>query len=308
MLESLPFPFCHLSENQNLKMQCAIIQMISQPKLYISSSSTFYYYPFYLYVTGTLISVGYDNVTPSQYPGTWNLKKVFFMASVLAAVALSSSLLLLCLCLNSWDHNSVLKMLGLGKLTYGQITTVIYLKVSVSDFLTLFSARTHDGFFWSSMPSPILLIAAIFALSLSTIISCVWPASTPDGIEALGLGYKDPKTLALFVWIYCILWWFVQDICKVMTYQAMERNNIFGVNDSSGLRRNAKSLAATSDDHISPSVSIFIDEIDEGNEGRNPLFTEDYKNGSNESPEYRNTGPTHKGHSRLKDMTNEASM
>ena len=230
---------------------------------------------------------------PSQYPGTWNLRKVFLMASLLALVALSSSLLLLYLCLSSWDDSSVLKIFGIGSLTYGQITTVIYLKVSVSDFLTLFSARTHDGFFWSSTPSYILMTAAVFALSLSTLIACAWPASTPDGIAALGLGYRDPKTLALFVWVYCILWWFVQDLCKVLLYKFMERHNIFGVNDSSGHRRNAAKALVESEDNTSQSVSILIDEIDDANEGRNPIFNDHVKG----SQEYRKTG-----HSRLTEM------
>ena len=45
---------------------------------------------------------------------------------------------------------------GLGNLSYGQITTAVYLKVSVSDFLTLFSSRTGGNWFWSSRPSSIL--------------------------------------------------------------------------------------------------------------------------------------------------------
>ena len=218
-----------------------------------------------------MISVGYDYVNPSQYPGVWNLKKVFLMSSVLAVVALLSSLILLYLCLNSWNANSLLKGFGVGNLTYGQITTVIYLKVSVSDFLTLFSARTHDGFFWSSMPSPILLVASVFALSLSTLIALVWPDSQPDGISALGLGYKNPKTLAIFVWIYCLVWWMVQDASKVLLYKCMEKNASFGSNDSSGLRRNMN--AHKNDKNSVTEMTLVINEMDTATEGRNPLFT-----------------------------------
>jgi H+-transporting ATPase len=98
---------------------------------------------------GTLISIGYDNVNPSRYPNTWNLPVLFLVSSVLAGVALFSSLILLYILLDSWNDGSFLKSMGLGDLTYGQVTTAMYLKVSISDFLTLFSARTHDGFFWS---------------------------------------------------------------------------------------------------------------------------------------------------------------
>ena len=181
---------------------------------------------------GTLISIGYDNVSPSRYPNEWNLPVLFTIASVLAFVALISSLLLLYLALDSWNEEGFWWNTFGGGLSYGQITTIVYLKVSVSDFLTLFSARTHDGFFWSSTPSPILLVAACFALTLSTILACVWPASYPDGMYALGLAERKPYTLAFWVWLYCIVFWFIQDLCKVITYAILEKYNIFGINDT----------------------------------------------------------------------------
>lgn len=181
---------------------------------------------------GTLISIGYDNVNPSRYPNVWNLPVLFLVSSVLAAVALFSSLILLYLCLNSWNDDALLYKWGIGKLSYGQITTIMYLKVSISDFLTLFSARTHDGFFWSSTPSPILLVAALFSLTLSTILACSWPDSNVDDQDVIGLGRRDPKAMALYVWLYCIFWWFVQDASKVLLYWWMEKYNILGINDS----------------------------------------------------------------------------
>lgn len=68
-----------------------------------------------------------------------------------------------------------------------QITTMIYMKVSISDFLTLFSARTHEEFFFQSRPAAILVIAAGLALSLSTILACVWPAGELDEVPIEGL-------------------------------------------------------------------------------------------------------------------------
>lgn len=178
---------------------------------------------------GTLISIGYDNVTPSRYPNEWNLRAIFTISSVLAGVALLSSVLILFFCLDSWNKNSLFQRWGLGGLSYGQVTTVMYLKVSISDFLTLFSARTHDGYFWSSTPSTILLVAAGFALSLSTVLAVAWPSSDVDGMYVLGLGRREPKALAFYVWVYCIFWWFVQDFAKVVVYRFLNRYNIFGI-------------------------------------------------------------------------------
>mmetsp|Transcript_5866 Transcript_5866/g.9658 ORF Transcript_5866/g.9658 Transcript_5866/m.9658 type:complete len:582 (-) Transcript_5866:292-2037(-) len=181
---------------------------------------------------GTLISIGYDNVIPSKYPNVWNLPVLFLVSSVLAGVALLSSLLLLYWLLDSWNTDSLLYTMGIGEIGYGQITTAMYLKVSISDFLTLFSARTHDGFFWSSTPSPILLVAAIFSLILSTILACFWPDGQVDQQEVVGLAYNKPHEFAIYVWIYCVFWWLVQDFAKVATYWWMETYNILGINDS----------------------------------------------------------------------------
>eukprot|EP01038_Epipyxis_sp_PR26KG_P014289 gene14289-19169_t len=106
---------------------------------------------------GTLIAIGYDHVVARQTPEKWNLRVLFLVSSILAGVALISSLLLLGLMLDSWHKKHFFQNVGLGGLSYGQIITSIYLKVSISDFLTLFSARTNENFFWTTAPAPILL-------------------------------------------------------------------------------------------------------------------------------------------------------
>jgi H+-transporting ATPase len=181
---------------------------------------------------GTLISIGYDNVTPSKYPNVWNLPVLFTVASVLAFVALISSIILLYFLLDSWNSGSVFQKIGLDGVSYGQVTTAMYLKVSISDFLTLFSARTHDGFFWSSTPSPILLTAACFSLFLSTLLACFWPTGNVDDQYVVGLADRKPKELAVYIWLYCIFWWFIQDGAKVILYYFLKKYNVFGINDS----------------------------------------------------------------------------
>jgi H+-transporting ATPase len=81
---------------------------------------------------GTLIAIGYDNVQPQQTPTVWNLRVLFTVGIVLASIACISSLLLLSLSLNSWQEGSVYQMIGLGGISYGQVTTSIYLKVHLS--------------------------------------------------------------------------------------------------------------------------------------------------------------------------------
>lgn len=181
---------------------------------------------------GTLIAIGYDNVEPPQTPGVWNLYVLFTIGIVLASTACISSLLLLYISLDSWRANSFYQIINLGGISYGQITTSIFLKVAVSDFLTLFSARAGEKWFWESKPAPILLVAASLALSMSTLLAYIWPMSRPDGIPTLGLGRKSPHILPLFIWLYCIVSWIIQDAVKVYTFKLLKRYNLFGYNDS----------------------------------------------------------------------------
>jgi len=181
---------------------------------------------------GTLIAIGYDHVQPRQSPEKWNLPVLFLVSSMLAGVACISSLLILGLSLDSWTPGHLYQNWGIGGLSYGQVTTTIYLKVSVSDFLTLFSARTGDNFFWTTAPAKILLGAGCIALTSSTILACAWPASYPDKIYSLGLARRQPYGLAAMIWLYCIVWWFIQDFVKVMTYRVIIKYNLFGYNDT----------------------------------------------------------------------------
>lgn len=110
--------------------------------------------------------------------------------------------------------------------------TSIYLKVSVSDFLTLFSARSGEDYFWTSRPAPILLAAAAFSLGLSTILACSWPEGTVDDVYSIGLEYREPKSLAFVIWLYCIAWWLIQDVAKVWFYKLMKYHNWFSWNQT----------------------------------------------------------------------------
>ena len=173
---------------------------------------------------GTLIAIGYDNVVPPSTPAVWNLRVLFVVGIVLAGVACASSLLLLFFSLESWQPGSFYERIGLGGLSYGQITTSIFLKVAVSDFLTLFSARAGENWFWTSRPAPILIAAAAMALSCSTLVACVWPMSRPDGIPSLGLGRRSPHMLPFFIWAYCIVWWFIQVMPITLPMFSLEKN------------------------------------------------------------------------------------
>merc|ERR1711972_771091 len=181
---------------------------------------------------GTLITIGYDLAVAPKTPPKWNLPFLFSMAFVQAFVAMISSVNLLYILLHSWDEGSMMKRLGLGGISYGKITSSIYLKVSVSDFLTLFSARAGGDWFFMVKPAPILLCGAMIALTCSTCFAMFWPKSYPDGIQTEGLVESPPYSLEVFVWGWSLSWWFAEDAAKVFCRWIVHKHNIFDINNT----------------------------------------------------------------------------
>jgi len=181
---------------------------------------------------GTLITIGYDLAVAPKTPPKWNLPFLFSMAFVQAFVAMISSVNLLYILLHSWDEGSLMRQLGLGGISYGKITSSIYLKVSVSDFLTLFSARAGGDWFFMVKPAPILLCGAMIALSCSTCFAMFWPKSYPDGIQTEGLVESPPYMLEVFVWSWSLTWWLVEDAAKVLCRWITHKYNIFDINNT----------------------------------------------------------------------------
>merc|ERR1712023_319680 len=179
---------------------------------------------------GTLITIGYDLAVAPKTPPIWNMPFLFSMAFVQSFVAMISSVNLLHILLHSWDEGSMMRSLGLGGISYGKITSSIYLKVSVSDFLTLFSARAGGDWFFMVKPAPILLLGAMIALSCSTCFAMFWPKSYPDGIQTEGLVESPPYMLEVFVWSWSLTWWLAEDAAKVFCRWIVHKYNIFDIN------------------------------------------------------------------------------
>ena len=197
---------------------------------------------------GTLISIAYDNASPKLHPEQWNLWALFAVSSVLGAVACLSSILLLYLCLSSWNPSGVFQLTGLGGLHYGQVTTALFLKVAISDFLTLFSARAGEVWIWQSCPSWVLVCAASASLIFSTGLAVGFPLTTIDGIQVLGLGRRSPVLLALYIWLYCLFFLLIQDAAKVLSFYIMRRYNLFNYQYAGHLQKLTQLVQSHQDD------------------------------------------------------------
>jgi len=70
---------------------------------------------------------------------------------------------------------------------------MMYMKISLSDFMTVFAARTRKPFY-SRAPGGLLLAAATFALGSSTLLSRYWPFPELKPLEWSLLGYVRAET------------------------------------------------------------------------------------------------------------------
>ena len=180
---------------------------------------SYFYIPVIALVTitilndGTIISVAYDNVHASQLPEKWDLNVLYIVSSSIGLTALASSLVLLSYALSSSDPNSQWAAAGLPQLTYGEIQTLMYLKISLSDYFSVFNSRTK-GWLWTRAPSVILVGAFVLATGASTWLSVYWP---------FGNGMKGISwALAGYCWLYVTFWAIVQDAAKVLTYAILQ--------------------------------------------------------------------------------------
>ena len=99
-----------------------------------------------------------------------------------------------------------------------ELRTIIYLKVSISDFLTLFCARTRTWFFMRRV-GKLLGGAAVIAMTMSTLLSLFWDSIFGGlGASANMQGLRFSNGACISVWIYCLVWFIFQDVCKVYSY------------------------------------------------------------------------------------------
>lgn len=67
----------------------------------------------------------------------------------------------------------------------------------------------------------------MLSLTISTVLACAWPEGMLDRIPVMGLARGDYKLMPLWVWMYCLLFWFIQDSLKVSCLLLIQRYHLF---------------------------------------------------------------------------------
>jgi H+-transporting ATPase len=147
---------------------------------------------------GAIQSIAYDNVKYSNKPEAWNMRVVLGISTVLGVIGTVAIFGLFYLSLEVFH------------LDRAHTQTMMYLKMSVAGHLTIFLTRTR-GPFWSIRPARILLIAVFGTQAIATLIAVYGLFMTP-------LGWK----YAGFVWLYALVWFFVNDRVKLLAYRIFD--------------------------------------------------------------------------------------
>eukprot|EP00753_Platysulcus_tardus_P019335 PLAT7096.1.p1 GENE.PLAT7096.1~~PLAT7096.1.p1 ORF type:complete len:1023 (+),score=497.92 PLAT7096.1:26-3094(+) len=201
---------------------------------------------------GTIISIAYDNVVGGPKPEAWDLPIVCATSAVLGGLAVFFSYFLLYLSKQPhfWD------LFGLPVPAVAQARAMIYLQLSLSGQLTVFCARTRGFAINPSAerrPAAILMGAFMVAQTISTLLA-TYPLQVLSPL--MGLAYNGPQQFknhltkdgkpftleemlekypsqvdfsdvdagqgwgfVLFIWVYALLCFLVQDVAKVAFYQ-----------------------------------------------------------------------------------------
>ena len=149
-----------------------------------------------------IMTIAYDNVRYSDQPEKWNMRTVLGIATILGIIGVGSSFGILYIGLEVFHLSPVV------------LQSFIYLKLSVAGHLTVFVARTR-GPFWSVKPAVPLFLAVVITQLIATLIT-VYGVLLP----AMGWG------LALFVWAYAFVMFFITDRLKVRAYRLLDHENL----------------------------------------------------------------------------------
>lgn len=161
---------------------------------------------FYLHILllndAPIMTIAYDNVRYSNQPEKWNMRMILGIATILGLIGVISSFLIFYIGLDVFHLSSAV------------LQSFIYLKLSVSGHLMVFIARTK-GHFWSVKPALPLFLAVVLTQLTATLL-------TVYGILLPTMGWS----LAIFVWIYALIEFFITDFIKVGIYRLLNHEGI----------------------------------------------------------------------------------
>jgi H+-transporting ATPase len=154
-----------------------------------------------------IMTIAYDNTVIDPKPVRWEMGRVLAVASTLGVTAVIQTFGLLFIGMHYLGDT----LFG-ARLDPAHIQTMVFLQLVVGGHLMLFLTRTKRFFFLPPFPSAPLFFA-IVGTQIFAALMC-------------GFGWLVPQLPWSFigvVWVYNLIWMFIQDIIKKITYQIVEQ-------------------------------------------------------------------------------------
>ncbi len=148
---------------------------------------------------GAILSIASDRVPDSARPLTWRMGTVLGVATSLGLMGVVETFGLLYVIRRVLD------------LPLDVIRSILFLKLAVAGHLTYFVARTR-GRFWSRRPAWLVLAAVLGTQTVSSVIVAEGVLMAPAGWTAVAL-----------VWLYCLVWFLIEDQVKLMALRIFDR-------------------------------------------------------------------------------------
>ena len=146
-----------------------------------------------------IMTIAYDNTWLDPKPVRWNMRRVLSVSTILGGIGVIETFGLLVIARSYLD------------LDIAQIQSFIFLKLAVAGHLTLFVARTRKSFLAEPHPAPAMVWSALVTKVLATLVVGFGWFMAPVPWSYIGL-----------VWVYCIVWIFIEDRAKLAAYRHLE--------------------------------------------------------------------------------------
>jgi H+-transporting ATPase len=146
------------------------------------------------------------------------MMKIYIISCTLGAISFFSTFAFLLLSLSHMDShnpNEVLKYFSIPTYSYGQVLTAVFLKLSISNYLTIFSVRSATWFF-CSRPGLELGVMSLTSMSITTLLCKYWVLNIQpkNSVIIANMHSIDWETI-LLVWMFSLIIFIVQDVLKM---------------------------------------------------------------------------------------------
>ena len=146
-----------------------------------------------------IMTIAKDNTLLDDHPVRWNMRRILTISTVIGLVGVIETFGLLVI-------GRMLLVMDTA-----QLQSFIYLKLAVAGHLTLLVVRTKGPFLKKPYPAPILLWAII--------------GTQLAAVAIVGFGFlvaPIPWSYIGLIWVYCIVWVFIEDQVKRHLYNHLE--------------------------------------------------------------------------------------